>query len=184
MSSFIEANKAQFKSVVEHFVKDISSLRTGSVSPGLFEEIPVEAYESIMEMKGLASINLQDARTVIIQPWDKGLLQSIEKAIRSAELGVSPAVDGDVIRVVMPQMTEETRAKIVKIMKEKLEEARVGMRKVRESLRDEVNKLEKDKDISEDEKFKMLEEIDEATKEFTADVDTKGKKKEEEIMTV
>lgn len=133
-----------------------------------------------MDLKSTASINVQDSKTIIIEPWDKSILQAIEKAIRDADIGVNPAVDGQVIRIVLPQMTEETRKKLVKIMKEKCEEARIALRGVREAARDEVKKQE----LGEDEKFKMLDEIDKTTKEFTELVEAAGEKKEEEIMTV
>ena len=159
-------------------------MRTGIATPALVEEIPVPAYDSIMELKGLASTTVQDSKTLLINAWDKGLLQAIEKAIRDAGIGVSPVVDGDVIRIVMPPMTEENRKQIVKLVKEKLEEARISIRGVRESVRDEVIKIEKAKEIGEDEKFKQLDELDKYTKEITQEVEVMAKTKEEEIMTV
>lgn len=180
MHPFVQAKKTEFQAAVDHLQNELASLRTGRASPQLVENIRVEAYGSGMDLKSTASINVQDAKTIIIDPWDKSLLQAIEKAVRDADIGVNPAVDGQIIRIVLPQMTEETRKKLVKIMKEKCEEARIALRGVRESARDEVKKQE----IGEDEKFKMLDELDKTTKEFTELVEQLAEKKEEEIMTV
>jgi len=125
-----------------------------------------------------------DPKTMNVEPWDKSLLQTIEKAIRDADIGISPSVDGEVVRINIPPMTEENRKQIVKKVKEKMEDARVSVRSTRETLRDEVNRMEKEKEISEDEKFKILDEIDKATKEFTQEIDEIATTKEEEIMTV
>lgn len=184
MHPFITQKKTEFDAVIDHLKKELSTLRTGQASPSLVEDIPVSAYGSTMEIKGLASISTQDSKTILIDPWDKGLLQSIEKAIRDADIGISPVVDGHVIRIVLPQMTEENRTKLVKVVKEKLEDAHVGIKKVREALREEVMKREKDKELSEDEKFKLFDEIDKITKEFNATVEDVGAKKETEIMTI
>lgn len=184
MHPFITQNKDEFKAVIEHLKKELRQLRTGQANPSLVEDIPVSAYDSTMEIKGLASINTIDTKTLVIDPWDKGLIQNIEKAIRDADIGVSPVVDGNVIRIVLPQMTEENRKKLVKVMREKLEEAKVGIRKVRESLRDTVLRQEKNKEISEDEKYKLFDEIDKITKEFTSEVEEIGQNKEKEIMTI
>ena len=180
MHSFVTGKQDAFKAVLDHLQVELSALRTGRASPALVENIMVDAYGSPMEMKGVASINVQDAKTIVIQPWDKSLLQAIEKAIREADIGVNPAVDGSQVRINLPQMTEETRKKLVKTMKEKCEEARVGLRKVREEAREEVKRME----LGEDEKFKILDELDKVTKDFTALVDDTAEKKEDEIMTV
>lgn len=180
MHPFVQDKKTEFQAAIDHLQSELASLRTGRATPQLVENIRVEAYGSAMELKSMASINVQDAKTIVIEPWDKSLLQAIEKAIRDADIGISPAVDGQIVRINLPQMTEETRKKLVKVMKEKCEEARIALRGVREDARDEVKKQE----IGEDEKFKMLDEIDKATKEYTDLVDSVADKKEEEIMTV
>jgi len=180
MHPFVTSKQNDFKAVLDHLQVELSGLRTGRASPALVENITVEAYGAPMEMKGVASITVSDAKTIVIQPWDKSLLQAIEKAIRDADIGVNPAVDGAVVRINLPQMTEETRKKLVKTMKEKCEEGRVGLRMVREEAREEV----KAQGLGEDEKFKILEELDKETKSFTEQVDSLAEKKEEEIMTV
>lgn len=184
MHALLSQKKPVFESVIDHLQKELAGLRTGRATPALVEDISVSAYDAMMEIKGLASIQVQDAKTLIIDPWDKSLLRNIEKGIRDAGVGLSPVVDGTVIRIVMPSMTEDNRKTMVKKMREYLEDTRIALRQVREEARDAAGKMEKDKQISEDEKFKLLDEIDKMTKEFNDQIDTIGEKKEEEIMTV
>jgi len=132
----------------------------------------------------LASVSTPDAKTITISPWDKSSLHPIEVAIQKSDLGLNPVNDGVLLRLSMPQMTEETRQKLVKVMKEKLEEARVAMRQIREKIREEIIAKEKAKEMAEDERFKLLEELDKFVKEMNGEIDGYGKKKEEEIMTV
>lgn len=184
MHSLLNQKKPVFESVIDHLQKELGGLRTGRATPALVEDIAVSAYDAMMEIKGLASIQTQDAKTLVIDPWDKSLLKNIEKGIRDAGVGLSPVVDGTVIRIAMPLMTEENRRAMVKKMKEHLEDARIALRQVREDARDAATKMEKEKHVSEDEKFKLLDEIDKMTKEFNGRIDAVGEKKEEEIMTV
>ncbi len=184
MHAILTQKKPEYTAAIDRLHKELSALRTGRANPALVEDIPVEVYDSKMEIKGLASVQVPDSKTLVIEPWDKGTLQAIEKAIRDSGIGLSPVVDGQVIRIMIPQMTEENRVQIVKIVKDKVEDARIRVRGVREGLRDEVNGLEKAKEISEDEKFKLLDEIDKLTKEFDNEAGEIGKAKEEEIMTV
>jgi ribosome recycling factor len=184
MHPLLLTRKAEFQATIEHFQGELGSLRTGRATPALVENISVPAYDGYMPLSNVASIGVQDSKTLVISPWDKSLLQAIEKAIRDSDVGANPAVDGSIVRLVMPQMTEETRKKMVKIMREKAEEARIALRGVRESIRDEAGKKEKDKEFGEDEKFKILDELDKVTKEFNDLVEEIAEKKEEEIMTV
>lgn len=184
MHALLNEKKPAFETVIDHLHKELAGLRTGRATPALVEDIAVSAYDALMEIKGLASIQTQDARTLVIDPWDKSLLKNIEKGIRDAGVGLSPVVDGTVIRIVMPSMTEENRRAMVKKMKEHLEDARIALRQVREDARDAATKMEKEKHISEDEKYKLLDEIDKMTKEFQARIEEMGKQKETEIMTL
>ena len=138
MHSYLTSKKELFQDALEQLRKEFGSLRTGRATPALVENIPVSAYGSTMEIKGLASISTPDSKAIVIDPWDKGLIQNIEKGIRDAGIGLNPAVDGQVIRVMIPQMTEENRRKIVKIMREMIEETRIRLRGVREEIREEV----------------------------------------------
>lgn len=184
MHTFLVSKKSDFQATVDHLQKEFSSLRTGRATPALVEDITVSAYGSNIEIRGLASINIPDARTLVIDPWDKGLIQNIEKGIRDAGIGLNPVVDGQVLRIMIPQMTEETRKQVVKIMREKLENARIRLRGVREEVREEIIKKEKDKEFSEDEKFKLFDELDNLTREFNEKIAEIGERKEKEVMEI
>ena len=184
MHPFVGQKNAAFRAVIDHLQKELSSVRTGRAHPAMLENVGVMAYDSAMDLKSVASITVADAKTLVIEPWDKSLLMAIEKGIRDADIGVNPAVDGERVRLNLPPMTEENRKALVKNMKERLENARVSLRQVRESAREEVMKNSKEESVSEDEKFKILDELDKATKDFVAEADAIGAKKEEEIMTV
>jgi ribosome recycling factor len=159
-------------------------MRTGRATPALVEGLQVEAYGSIMEMKAVGSISVLDAKTLVIEPWDKNLLKAIEKAVRESPIGINPVVDSKVVRLSLPPMTEENRKALVKAMKEQIEEAKVAARGGREKVRGEIMAAEKSGELSEDEKFRLLEELDKFTKEYTDKIEGLGKQKEEEIMTV
>jgi ribosome recycling factor len=184
MHAILNQKKPSFEAAIDYLHKELAALRTGRATPALVEDIPVSAYDSTMEVKGLASISSQDAKTLLIDPWDKGLLKNIEKGIRDAGVGLSPVVDGTVIRIMMPPMTEENRKNMVKKMGEFIEESRIKIRQVREDTREHVLKMEKEKEVSEDEKFKLFDEIDKLTKEYNDRIEEIGKTKETEIMTV
>ncbi len=184
MHAVIVEAKPRFVKPIEFLQGELNSIRTGRATPALVEDIMVEAYGAQTPVKGLASINVPDSKTLSIDPWDKGVLKDIETAIRNADIGISPVADSNVIRLVMPEMTEENRKDMVKKMKEKIEEARVSIRSVREDVRSKVTQLEKDKEISEDDKYKLHEEIDKETKSYTEQVDEIGKNKEDEIMKI
>ncbi len=184
MHPYLLNKKTSFQPVIDHFQKELSALRTGRATTALVEDVRVSAYDSFMELKGLASMTVPDARTILIDPWDKSLIQNIEKGIRDSGIGLSPVVDGHLIRVMIPQMTEENRKKIVKVLKEKLEESRIQLRGVREELREDVLAKEKTSEFSEDEKFKILDELDKFTREFTDVLSELADRKEVEIMTI
>jgi ribosome recycling factor len=184
MHPIIQDAKVQNEGAMEHVRTEIAGLRTGRANPALIENVTVDAYGAPMQVKAVASITVPDAKTLAIEPWDKNLLKAIEKGIQEANIGINPVVDGKLVRLVMPAMTEESRKNFVKIMKEKLEEGRVAVRSVREKAREAVTKLEREKSISEDEKYRLFEEIDKVTKEFIGEIDALGEQKEEEIMTV
>lgn len=184
MHPTIEQSKSAFEVAIEYLHREFGGLRTGRATPLLVENISINAYGADMEVKGLASISTPDAKTIVIDPWDKSLLQSLEKGIRNSGVGLNPVVDGTIVRINMPQMTEENRKQMVKLMKEKMEEARVKVRHVREEVREQANEMEKEKAISEDEKFKMLDELDKLTKSYNDRILQIGEAKEDEIMTI
>lgn len=184
MFEVIEETKPRFIKAVEFLQGELSAIRTGRATPALVEDIMVEAYGAETPVKGLATINIPDAKTLVVDPWDKGVLKDIEVALQKADLGINPVADGNILRLVMPEMTEENRKEMVKKMKEKLEEAKVKIRAAREEARSRITQMEKDKEISEDEKYKYQEDLDKATKDHSEKIDQIGKSKEEEIMTI
>lgn len=184
MPHSIDSAKLQFANVIEHFQKELQNIRSGRANASMVENLPVDVYGSMMELKGVASITVPDAKTIQIEPWDKNVVKDIEKAILSSSLGLNPNVAGTVIRLVMPPMTEENRKNLVKVVGQKAEQARIGIRNVREEIRESISADEKAKAIGEDEKFRLLEQLDKIVSDHNAQVETLANEKEEEIMTI
>jgi ribosome recycling factor len=184
MNEVISEVKPKIEAAVDFLQGELTAIRTGRAHPGLVEDIAAEAYGAKTPIKGLATINVPDSKTLVIDPWDKGVIKDIETALQKADLGINPVVDGQIIRLIMPEMTEENRKDMVRKMKEKLEETKVKIRSVREEARGKIGQLEKDKEISEDEKYKTQDDLDKVTKEYSEKIDQIGKEKEEEIMTI
>ncbi|WP_337098887.1 ribosome recycling factor [Paenibacillus sp. YIM B09110] len=163
--------------------RDLASLRAGKASPALFDRIQVEYYGAMTPLNQLANINTPDARTLLIQPWDKSSVAAIEKAIMKSDLGLTPSNDGTAIRISVPMLTEERRAELVKTSKKFGEEAKVAIRNIRRDANDSIKKLEKS-EISEDESRGHQEDIQKATDKFITEVDKVLVSKEKEIMEV
>ena len=184
MSDFINSHKEEFNKVLLFLEKEIGNLRIGRSSPSLVENVQVDAYGVLTPMIHLAGIVSTDPKTLTIQPWDKSLVKEIEKAILKADLGFNPLVKEGVVIINIPALTEETRKEVVKKLHQKLEEAKVSLRAIREKIREKTMEQEKSKQISEDEKFKNLEELDKVVKDFNEKIKAMGDKKEEDIMKI
>ena len=182
--NIVALQKEHFDKAIEHLRNEISSLRTGRATPASVEDVHVEAYGTIQEMKAVASISVADAKTINIQPWDKSVLQAIETAIRNSDLGLNPVNDGIMIRLILPDLTTERRAELVKVLSKKLEEARIAIRKMREDVRTQIEKVEKAKEIGEDEKFGLQDDLEEMVKEYNDLIRQIGEEKEIEILKV
>ncbi|MBI4239847.1 ribosome recycling factor [Candidatus Uhrbacteria bacterium] len=180
----LNSRKAEFEKHLEHLSQELKTLRTGRASTALLEHIHVDAYGVSTPLQHCASLSVADARTLVISPWDRSLLKEVEKAIVQANIGVSPINDGVVIRVVMPSLTEENRKNLVKSLGARVEQARVGLRSVRDKIKEEILKAEKAKEMTEDDRFALLKDLDEMTREFTDHVEQMGKAKEQDIMTI
>lgn len=163
---------------------DFGGLRTGRASAGLLEGITVDAYGSAMSILSCAAISVPEPRMISVNVWDKGLVVSVEKAIRNAGLGLNPVTDGQTLRVPIPPLTEERRKELAKIAGKYAEEKRVAVRNVRRDANDELKKAEKDSAISEDEQKKMTTEVQKFTDEAIKRIDEMLKVKEAEIMQV
>lgn len=184
MPNYSENSKPEFNKVIERLDNELKNIRTGRANAALVEDVRVEAYGSTMELKGVAAISVPDARTIQIEPWDKGLVKEVEKALLGANLGVTPNVAGTVIRLNMPQMTEETRRDTVKAVQQKGEQSRIAVRNVREDVRQSITKDEEAKVINEDEKFRQFESLDKLVKEYNDKIEKMIDDKEQEVMTI
>lgn len=153
--NIVQVNKSLFEEAIEFLKRDISGLRTGRATPALVEDIAIEAYGTRQPLKSVASITVADAKTLNIEPWDKSLMQAVEVGIRNSSLGISPVNDGKLIRLPLPTLTSERRAELIKVLHQKLEGAKIALRKVREEIRDQIEGAEKNKQISEDEKIQV-----------------------------
>lgn len=184
MLPLLNQKKPEFEKVIGHYKSELATIRGGRAHAALLDKIMVEAYDAQTPLKGVASISVPDAKTLQVEPWDANLVEAVVKALTAADLGMTPNVQGKLIRLAMPQMTEERRKELLKVVKEKTETARVGIRRVREGIRDQVIKMEKNKELTEDERFRAQEDLDKMTKDFVGQVDKLAGEKEKEIMTV
>lgn len=182
--SFIAMQKDAFDKSIDHLKQEITVLRTGRATPALVEDIVVEAYGTKQPLKSVASISVADAKTLNVDPWDKTLVQAVETAIRNSDVGINPVNDGTLIRLPLPDLTAERRADLIKVLHKKLEEARISVRKIREDVRSEIDKKEKAKEISEDEKFGMQDDLEKLVKEYNEHIKKIGEEKEKEINTI
>lgn len=178
--SFIDEAKPQFEKALEHLANELNTIRTGRATPALLETISVESYGTMQPVKAVASISIPDARTLAIEPWDPSMVKPIESAIMKSDLGITPNVDGKTIRLIMPSMTDETRQRMVKVMKEKLEDAKIAMRRIREDVKKKIEKQEG----GEDEKRDLQKKLDETVKSYNEKIEEMGDKKETEITTI
>ncbi|MEK7218255.1 MAG: ribosome recycling factor [Patescibacteria group bacterium] len=170
---------AEADKVMQHLKMEFSKLQTGRANAALVEHVEVDAYGVKQPLKSVAGITVQDARTIMIQPWDRSVLANVEKALRQVDTGSSPVNDGVVIRITLPPMTEERRTKLKKIVATLAEEARITIRKQRQEAHD-VIKTEKDEDVKET----QLEQLQKAVDEANAKIADASKKKEDELMKI
>jgi ribosome recycling factor len=169
---------------IDAFKGDLAKIRTGRAHTGLLDHIQVDYYGSNVPISQVANMSLIDARTIGVQPWEKKMVQAVEKAIREADLGLNPATQGDLIRVPMPALTEERRRELVKVVKNEAETAKIAVRNLRRDANEQLKKLLKDKDISEDDERRAQDDVQKLTDKFVAEIDKLVLTKEAEIMTV
>lgn len=184
MNKYIEAKQGEFDKILEYFKGDISSLRTGRANPSVLEGVQVEAYGVKTPIVGVANITVADSQSMIVAPWDKGVIKDVEKAIVEADLGLGVVNDGEKIRLSVPMMTEENRKELVKKLNEKQEKSRITVRQLRDDIKDEIEKDEKDKTITEDDKFSFIKELDEKIRDFNDELKKMRDDKESDIMTI
>jgi ribosome recycling factor len=178
-----EAEKKMNKGL-ESLHSAFNKIRTGRAHPSILDSVMVSYYGQPTPLKQVAGITVEDNRTLAVSPWEKNLVPTIEKAIMSSDLGLNPATNGDIIRVPMPMLTEETRKEMVKQAKADAEHARVSVRNARRDANSMFKELLKDKEITEDEERQAEDEIQKLTDKFTAEIDKQLKAKEEDLMAV
>lgn len=171
------------KKIREKLGEELSALRTGRANPSLVKDILVDYYGSKVKLEGVATIGVSDARTLAIQPWDKNSMGPIEKAVRGSNLGLQPVADKDTIRVILPELTGERRQSLLKLAGEKLEESRIAVRRERDQVWKEIQESEREGKISEDEKFRLKDELQKKIDRFNKDLDELAEKKRYEISS-
>ncbi len=169
---------------VEHTQGDFSSVRTGRATPALVEKLRVDYYGAEVPLQQLAGFNVPEARVLVIQPYDASSLAAIEKAIQASDLGINPGNDGDKIRLVFPPLTEDRRKDLVKVVRQQAEDGRISIRNLRRSARQDLEAMEKDKDLSADELERYEKELDRLTQAHVESIDSALKAKEQELLEV
>ena len=184
IDEILSDTKERMEKSVEALRNDLRTIRTGRATPSLVEHIPVEYYGMPTSLLQLAVIGVPEPRLITIRPFNAGDIGSIQKAILRSDLGITPSNDGKIIRLVIPPLTEERRRDLVRQVGRRTEEARVSVRNIRRDARDFLEIAEKEKEISEDEMYRGMEQVDNLTKTMIEELDGVGKEKEEEIMEI
>lgn len=180
----LEDVKRRMQGAINAFKHDLGSLRTGRAAPSLLDPIQIDAYGSMMPITQVATVSVPEPRLLSVQVWDRGMVNAVEKAIRESDLGLNPQTEGQVIRLRIPEMNEQRRKEMVKVAHKYAEEARVAIRHVRRDGLDLLKKLEKDGAIGEDDAKRQSDQVQKATDQFVAEVETVLTAKEKEIMHV
>lgn len=183
MPSLPEA-KRRMESAIEALRREFAGVRTGKASPALLESVRVEAYGSHVPLNQVATVSAPEPRMLLVQPWDRGMLGPIEKAIMSSDLGLNPGNDGKLIRVPIPALTEERRKEYVRILHKMTEDGRVGVRQARKDANDEIKRRQKESEISEDDARREQDEVQKLTDRFIQQMEDLLKSKEAEVMEV
>ena len=176
--------KDRMTKAVEALRRELATIRTGRAHPGLVEHLRVDYYGVPTPLNQLATISVPDPRLLTIQPWDRQAMGAIEKAILKSDLSLTPTNDGTIIRLSIPQLTEERRRELAKVVRKKVEEGRVEVRNIRRDAHDELRRLQREKLISEDDQFRGQEKLQKLTDEFVQQVERVGQEKEAELLAV
>jgi ribosome recycling factor len=181
-------NKSELKSKLEKSIEflqgELSKVRTGRATPAILESVKVNAYGTMMSIKEVGSITVADSQLLLVTPWDRSIIDSVAKAIREGDLNLNPAVDGNVVRVPIPDLTEERRKELAKGVSVKVEEAKNVIRNIRQDAMKDIDNDFNNKLIGEDEKFKLKEETEEIVKSFSDKAVTIGESKKEDLMKI
>jgi ribosome recycling factor len=176
--------EAKMAKSIESMKGDLQKIRTGRAHPGILDQVQVDYYGSMVPISQVANVSLQDARTISVQPWEKGMAQKIEKAIRESDLGLNPASQGDLIRVPMPALTEERRRDLTKVVRHIGEDAKIAVRNLRREANEGLKRLLKDKAVAEDDERRAQDDVQKLTDRVIIEIDKLVHAKEAEIMAV
>ncbi len=174
----------RMEKAVDALRRDLATIRTGRASPAIVEHLQVDYYGTPTPLNQLATISTPEARLIVIQPWDRGSIGAVEKAILKSDIGLNPSNDGTVIRLAIPQLTEERRREIAKQVRKRVEDARVAVRNIRRDCHDHIRRLERDREISQDDLHRAETELQKLTDDQVKDIDKVGHEKEEEVLAV
>lgn len=184
ISAVLKDSEEKMQSAVQAARRELASIRTGRANPSLLDRISIDYYGTPTPLSQLASVSVPEARLLVIQPWDKGVMKEIEKAILASDLGLTPNSDGTVLRIQIPQLTEERRRDLARIARNEAEAKRVAVRNVRRDANEALKELEKDGTVSEDESRRAQQQVQELTDKYVAEVDDLLAAKEKEILEV
>lgn len=184
MKTIMKTCKEKMEKTLSVLVSDLSTMKAGRANPSMLDRIEVEYYGSMCSINQVANVSAPEPRIILIQPWEKSTLKDIERAILKSDLGINPSSDGTVIRLVVPELTEETRKNLVKNVKKSGEDAKVAVRSIRRDCNDKIKVLKKDNEITEDEAKKGEDDIQKITDGYIKEVDKAVEAKEKEIMSV
>lgn len=184
IAAVLKEGEEKMKNAVQAARRELASIRTGRANPALLDRITVDYYGTPTPLNQMASISVPEARLLVIQPWDKSAMKEIEKAILGSDLGLTPNSDGTVIRIQIPQLTEERRKDLARVARKEAEDKRVAVRNVRREANEALKQLEKDGDISEDEERRAQAQVQELTDKYIAEIDELLAAKEKEILEV
>jgi len=184
MNPIVKDAKHRMDISIENFRQEIAKIRTGKATTALLDGVKVDYYGTMTPLRQVGNVSVLDPHTLSVTPWDKGMVQNIEKAILTADLGLNPANDGTNLRIPIPPLNEERRRELVKLVKKFGEDCKVAIRNVRRDANDQLKKEEKEKSISEDEKKRLEDEVQKTTDEHTKQVDELIEHKEKEIMAI
>lgn len=184
MNQYLQDRQNDFNSALDFFKKEIGTLRTGRANPSVLETVQVEAYGVMNPLNAVANISVSDTRSIVVAPWDKGVIKSIEKAIVEADLGLGVVNEGDKVRLTVPPLTEENRKELVKKLNEKMEKVRIILRGVREKIKEAIENAFDDNEISEDDKFRFIKELDEFSAKKNDELKSIRDRKETDVMEI
>lgn len=184
MNEYLDKKEKDFVNALEFFKKDIATLRTGRANPAVLDNVQVEAYDVLNPLNTVANITVSDARSILVSAWDKNVLKNIEKAIIDAGLGLGVVNDGDKLRLTVPPLTEENRKELVKKLNEKMEKIRINLRQAREAVKNAIENDFEEKNISEDDKFRFMKELDEFSAKKNEELKEIRDRKESDIMEI